>query len=116
MDDLDEIKAQNQAMSRPQDLLQVPSLVPNFVPDESENYMNSLPPPPPFDLEIEDLTIGVPSSSSTKLPSFTKKLFKKGDAAPQEHKTIVRNVSTSCASGEVLAMWVHSLLQGLLRS
>lgn len=85
-------------------------LVPTYAPDghDEDGYMNSLPPPPPYDLKIEDLTIGVPTPAShlpIPLPSF---LLKK---ASHEHgKTIVRNVSASCASGEMLAMYVRRLV------
>ena len=81
-------------------------LVPNFVPEASEGYMNSLPPPPPYDLKIDDLTIGVPHAASNlpiPLPDFVDKLLAK-KPGEEGGKTIVRNVSASCASGEMLAM------------
>lgn len=72
------------------------------------NHMNETPlfsvaPPPPYDLVMDDLTIGVPSSTSIPLPNALKKRFSK-PAADTEPKTIVRDVSVTCANGEMLVM------------
>ncbi|KAG8923585.1 hypothetical protein FRC00_006062 [Tulasnella sp. 408] len=65
--------------------------------------MTFLPPPPPFDLEIEDLTIGVPTSSGG-LPILGKFFNKPAEDADGQPRAIVRDVSATCASGEMLAI------------
>ncbi|KAG8888726.1 hypothetical protein FRB98_006983 [Tulasnella sp. 332] len=72
------------------------------------SHMNATPlfsvaPPPPYNLIMEDLTIGVPSSTSIPLPSVLKKRFTK-PATDSEPKTIVREVSATCANGEMLVI------------
>lgn len=73
----------------------------------------NLPPPPPFDLEVKDLTVGVPYNPlawwewyATHAASWFG-----GDASPapddketMRRKTILAEVSCACDSGEVLAM------------
>lgn len=97
--ELDDLKPSNASHS-PRDMLNA-TLLPHI--DVEDNYMTSLPPPPPFDLEIEDLTIGVPTSSGG-LPIFGKFFAKPAEDADGQPKAIVRNVSATCASGEMLAM------------
>ncbi|KAG8903628.1 hypothetical protein FRB99_002933 [Tulasnella sp. 403] len=73
---------------------------PTFLPSDlnDDNYMISLPPPPPYNLQIQQLTIGVPPSASLSLP------FLKSHHSAEQPRPIVRNVSASCASGEMLAI------------
>ncbi|CDZ97680.1 Pleiotropic drug resistance proteins (PDR1-15), ABC superfamily [Phaffia rhodozyma] len=81
--------------------------------------MLTIPPPPPYDLIIDDLTIGFPPSRRSLIPQaiFSKLLEKKAngsdgekmneDGPPEESsskKGIIRNVSGRCEAGEVLAI------------
>lgn len=77
-------------------------------PDDRHALLPSLPSPPPFDLCIEDLSIGVPLPQHflplpvpIPIPSF---LGTKGN--DNSNKTIIRNVSITCDSGEILALCV----------
>ncbi|KAG8951402.1 hypothetical protein FRC04_006173 [Tulasnella sp. 424] len=97
--ELDDLKPSNASQS-PKDMLNA-TLLPHI--DVEDNYMTSLPPPPPFDLEIEDLTIGVPTSSGG-FPILGKFFSKPAEDADGQPKSIVRNVSATCASGEMLAI------------
>lgn len=71
-------------------------------PQGTEEWYNSprlkysSPPPPPFDLSVEDLSIGIPEHF---LP------FLLGASRPDNsNKTIIRNVTASCRSEELLAL------------
>jgi len=76
--------------------------------------MMSLPPPPPFDMIVENLTIGVPLENKelplpfpVPVPTVVKNWFRKKKEGGEEGPgVIVKNVSTRCASGEMLAMYV----------
>lgn len=77
--------------------------------DDRHALLLSLPPPPPFDLSIEDISIGVPPPQhflplpvSIPVPSFLLGANKHDNS----DKTIIRNVSVSCGSGEILALCV----------
>lgn len=101
--ELDDLKRTHTSNPSPKGILTT-TLLRNDIEDDT--YMISLPPPPPFDLEIDDLTIGVPSSSGgiPLLGRLFPKQASEDDAALPN--TIVKNVSAICSSGEMLAMWV----------
>jgi hypothetical protein len=69
--------------------------------------MLTLPPPSSYDLRVSSLTIGAPQATPVlplpipiPIPSF----FLPKKAESEGRKTIVRDVSVKCASGEMLAM------------
>lgn len=85
------------------------------VPDElatraelpQENIIYTLPPPPAFNLDIQDLTIGIPRAEHyLPLPVAipVPKWFTKEKETPFKKSYIIQNVSASCGSGEVLAV------------
>lgn len=72
------------------------------------DVLNSLPPPPPFDLRVANLTIGVPPPSQylplpipVPIPKF---LLRKRNNDDTRSKTILTDVSAECHAGEMLAM------------
>lgn len=75
-----------------------------------EDYLNLVPPPVPFDLIIDRLSVGVPSPSSHGLSKLFRKAFPKRNTVDSEQgpamtrKTIVRDVSATCRTGHMLAM------------
>ena len=76
--------------------------------EERHALFHSLPPPPPFALSIEDLSIGVPPHQHylplpvpVPVPSFLGI-----NGADNSDQTILRNVSAFCGSGEILALCV----------
>ncbi|KAG8931848.1 hypothetical protein FRC02_002035 [Tulasnella sp. 418] len=85
------------------------SLLRNITTDmASKDIINSLPPPPPYNLSVEELTIGVPPPKPVlplpipiPIPEFLRKKAQNSEA-PLRH--IVRNISAKCDSGEMLAI------------
>lgn len=102
----------------------------DVVVDHRENLLLAVAPPAPFDVQIENLTIGLPSSRPSRIPAFLRcggAGSKKKDKAPSgegegnqsassvlderltansahRKRTIVRNVVGRCNSGEVLGL------------
>lgn len=71
------------------------------------DILSSLPPPPPFDLRVTNLTVGVPPPSHylplpipIPIPAFLRKKTP-DDTRP---KAILTDVSAECHAGEMLAM------------
>ena len=76
--------------------------------EDRHALFHSLPPPPPFALSIEDLSIGVPPHQHylplpvpVPVPSILGV-----NGADNSDQTIIRNVSAFCGSGEILALCV----------
>ncbi|KAG9003035.1 hypothetical protein FRB93_011322 [Tulasnella sp. JGI-2019a] len=69
----------------------------------AETPLFAITPPPPYNLVIENLTIGVPLSAPVPLPNVLKRRINK-QAAVTEPKAIVHNVSATCANGEMLVI------------
>ncbi|KDQ16857.1 hypothetical protein BOTBODRAFT_30755 [Botryobasidium botryosum FD-172 SS1] len=87
-----------------------PANTDHLVPAAS-TFMAPLPPPPPFDLRVSNLTIGTPARASylpfpvsSPLPTPARALF--GSSANNSGKTefIIRDVSVTCKSGEMTAI------------
>ncbi|WWC87631.1 uncharacterized protein L201_002521 [Kwoniella dendrophila CBS 6074] len=84
-------------------------LIPSKSNDNDINALLNLPPPLPFHLSVEGLTIGVPDKKVTSwIPKFLKKDKDKdhsaiGEETPKK-KWILQDVSCECRSGEVLAI------------
>lgn len=67
----------------------------------------SLPPPQPFDMIIHGLSIGAPPPSvmlPLPIPVPIPKFLRSKKSRQEGLKTIIRNVSAVCRSGEMLAM------------
>src|ERR1700733_10737261 len=80
------------------------------VHETTTDVLSSLPPPPPFDLRVVNLTVGAPPPSHylplpipIPIPKFLLKNTNETDSRP---KTILQNVDAECLSGEMLAMYV----------
>ncbi|KAK8861246.1 hypothetical protein IAR55_002065 [Kwoniella newhampshirensis] len=74
---------------------------------EAKNTLLNLPPPLPFHLSVEGLTIGVPDwKAPTWLPkAFTKKKKAVAEEGEKQRKRwILKDVGCECKSGEVLAI------------
>ena len=76
--------------------------------DDRHALLHSLPPPPPFDLSIKDLSIGVPPPQHfLPLPvPIPVPRFLGANRNDDSDKTIICDVSASCGSGEILALCV----------
>jgi hypothetical protein len=73
-------------------------------PVEPSALLN-LPPPPPFDLDVRGLTVGVPRHSRlAKLLQGDVGALKPPPKDAVRKTTILEDVSCACASGQVLAM------------
>lgn len=74
---------------------------------EVDDDLLSVAPPPQYDLVIDNLTIGVPSALPIPIPipKSLKRKFSKPSEHVKEPRSIVRDVSATCASGEMLAMY-----------
>lgn len=89
---------------------QVPISTSPRIDETTTDVLSSLPPPPPFDLRVVNLTVGAPPSSQylplpipIPIPKFLLKNANEIDSRP---KTILQNVDAECQSGEMLAMYV----------
>ncbi|WVQ83463.1 hypothetical protein IAT38_005604 [Cryptococcus sp. DSM 104549] len=72
--------------------------------EQRRSALLNLPPPLPFDMAVEGLTIGVPEHKATSwIPSFGKKKRKDERDKPKK-KWILKDVACECRSGEVLAI------------
>ncbi|WVQ92160.1 hypothetical protein IAS59_005968 [Cryptococcus gattii] len=78
--------------------------------DWRKNTLLNLPPPLPYDLAVEKLTIGVPDRKALRwIPNlsgvFAKRKKKdEGEPERQKKKWILQDVSCECQNGEVLAI------------
>ncbi|WVO24277.1 uncharacterized protein IAS62_005641 [Cryptococcus decagattii] len=78
--------------------------------DWRKNTLINLPPPLPYDLAVEKLTIGVPDRKALRwIPNlsgvFAKRKKKdEGEPERQKKKWILQDVSCECQNGEVLAI------------
>ena len=86
---------------------------PDMLPEEEGGHsaLLNLPPPLPFDLRVDGLTVGVPLTGPNKwVPKWLRKRKKSEadenaeDGAPKRKKWILKDVGCECKSGEVLAM------------
>ncbi|WVR04136.1 hypothetical protein IAU60_001135 [Kwoniella sp. DSM 27419] len=75
---------------------------------EDPSTLLNLPPPLPFNLAVEGLTIGVPESrASSWMPAFLVAKKKREDVTDDQKpkkKWILKDVGCECRSGEVLAI------------
>lgn len=78
--------------------------------DWRKNALLNLPPPLPYDLVVEKLTIGVPNRKALRwVPSLFKVFAKRKEKDEEEpgkpkKKWILQDVSCECQNGEVLAI------------
>ncbi|OXG10187.1 ABC transporter family protein [Cryptococcus neoformans Ze90-1] len=78
--------------------------------DWRKNALLNLPPPLPFDLAVEMLTIGVPDRKALRWIPNLSKVFAKRKGKDEEEterpkkKWILQDVSCECQNGEVLAI------------
>ncbi|KAL7410573.1 P-loop containing nucleoside triphosphate hydrolase protein [Mrakia frigida] len=78
--------------------------------EPTNNLLLSIPPPKPYNLLIQNLTIGLPSSVPSKSSSLLSRLRHSKDHPPKDENepivagTIVRGVIGRCEAGEVLAI------------
>lgn len=77
----------------------------------SQQTLLSVPPPAPYDVLIQDLTIGSPSARRSLIPKSviaklkpSKASNENGDQGESRPTSIVRNVVGRCEAGEVLAI------------
>ena len=86
---------------------------PDLLPEEEGGHsaLLNLPPPLPFDLRVDGLTVGVPLTGPHKwVPKWLRKRKKSEadedaeDGTPKRKKWILKDVGCECKSGEVLAM------------
>ncbi|KAG9101294.1 hypothetical protein FRC06_003213 [Ceratobasidium sp. 370] len=74
---------------------------------EPKDVLQTLPPPPAFHLHVDGLTIAVPPPRQALPLPFAISLprwMSKSNAAGDERKTIVRDVSLRCDNGEMMAI------------
>ena len=83
----------------------------------TSDVLSSLPPPPPFNLRIVNLTVGAPLPSQylplpvpIPVPKFLLKRISESDTRP---KSIIQDVCAECQAGEMLAMYVCSMLNAM---
>ncbi|KAL1410291.1 hypothetical protein Q8F55_004297 [Vanrija albida] len=78
------------------------------VDGEDTSALLNLPPPPPFDLEVDGLTVGVPHPKYERLFGLLRGEFKRkpktDDETSTKRKVILNDVSVACHQGEVLAI------------
>ncbi|KAF7319864.1 ABC transporter domain-containing protein [Mycena kentingensis (nom. inval.)] len=74
---------------------------PEDAPPASGGLILSLPPPKPYSLTINNLTIGAPTSKAPISIPFLKRKKTEAEDGP---RTIVRDASGTCGAGEMLAI------------
>ncbi|KAF8310725.1 P-loop containing nucleoside triphosphate hydrolase protein [Clavulina sp. PMI_390] len=73
----------------------------------TNDILSSLPPPPPFDLVVRDLTVGVPPPAQylpLPIPIPVPSFLRKQNDQPGSSKAILTNISAECNAGEMLAI------------
>lgn len=77
----------------------------------TSDILSTLPPPPPFNLRVVNLTVGAPPPSQylplpipIPIPKFLQKGGRSESDTDTRPKTILQDVSAECHAGEMLAM------------